>query len=75
MTFKEIVNKEKLRQGAWLLTHTSKSIQQIAQDVHCCDASHFGKLFQKVYRVSPSEYRENLCPETPKNREKWELSR
>ena len=59
MTFKEIVNKEKLRQGAWLLTHTSKSIQQIAQDVHCCDASHFGKLFQKIYGISPSEYREN----------------
>ena len=59
MTFKEIVNKEKLRQGAWLLTHTSKSVQQIAQDVHCCDASHFGKLFQKIYGISPSEYREN----------------
>lgn len=58
MTFKEIVNREKIRQGSYLLVHTSRSIQQIAGDVHCCDASHFGRLFQKIYGVSPSEYRE-----------------
>lgn len=57
LTFKEIVNGEKIRQGAWLLLNTSRSVSQIAKEVHCCDTSHFCRLFQRVYSLSPSEYR------------------
>lgn len=57
LTFKEIVNGEKIRQAAWLLLNTSRSVSEIAQEVHFCDTSHFSRMFQRVYSLSPSEYR------------------
>ena len=57
LTFKEIVNGEKIRHAAWLLLNTSRSISEIAQEVRFCDTSHFSRMFQRVYSASPSEYR------------------
>lgn len=57
LTFKEIVNGEKLQQGAWLLSNTSRSVSQLAKEVGFCDASHFCRMFQRKYGLSPSEYR------------------
>lgn len=57
MTFSQIVTRERIEHGAWLLTHTDRSIGKIAREVHCSDTSHFCRLFLKFYGVSPGVYR------------------
>lgn len=57
MTFTQIVARQRIEQGAWLLIHTDRSIGQIAREVRCSDTSHFCRLFLKFYGVSPGTYR------------------
>lgn len=67
MTFRDIITEERLRHAVWLLENTSKNIHEIAEEVHCSDASHFCRIFSKRYGVSPALYRarqsQNSVPE------------
>ena len=44
--------------GAWLLTNTGLSIQEVSSSVGYEDQLTFSKAFKKVYGVSPKYYRE-----------------
>ncbi|MDO4273399.1 MAG: AraC family transcriptional regulator [Eubacteriales bacterium] len=57
MTFTQIVTRQRIEHGAWLLIHTDRTIGQIAREVHCSDTSHFCRLFLKFYGMSPGAYR------------------
>ncbi len=58
VTFIDFVNRERTRQAAALLKHTSLQVQQIAGVVGYNNTSYFAKQFQRFYGVSPSEYRQ-----------------
>lgn len=50
----------RLRQAAELLAGSSRSAQEIGEQVGYPDPSHFSKAFKKRYGVSPRSYRDNL---------------
>lgn len=58
MTFIDFVNRERTRQAAALLKHTSLQIQQIASAVGYNNTSYFAKQFLRFYGISPSQYRQ-----------------
>ena len=58
VTFIDFVNRERTRQAAALLKHTSLQIQQIASTVGYNNTSYFAKQFLRFYGVSPSQYRQ-----------------
>ncbi len=47
----------RLKHGRWLLTHTTKSVMQIACDCGFADSSHFSRCFKRAYRQVPSDLR------------------
>lgn len=47
----------RLRHGRWLLTHTKRTVTQIADDCGFADASHFSRCFKRAFRQVPSELR------------------
>lgn len=49
----------RVRYGAWRLVHSTDLASSIATDAGFVDASHFQREFQKVYGVTPSQYRRN----------------
>ena len=57
MTFIDFVNRERTKQAAALLKHTSLQIQQIASAVGYNNTSYFAKQFVRFLGVSPSHYR------------------
>jgi AraC-like DNA-binding protein len=50
----------RLRQAAELLAGSSRSAQEIGEQVGYPDPAHFSKAFKKRYGVSPRTYRDNL---------------
>lgn len=48
----------RLRHGRWLLTHTTRSVTQIAYDCGFADASHFSRSFRNVFKMVPSALRD-----------------
>ena len=58
VTFIDFVNRERTRQAAALLKHTSLQIQQIASAVGYNNTSYFAKQFLRFYGISPSQYRQ-----------------
>lgn len=63
--FKSIISKSpvrylteyRLRQAAYLLVHTERSVQQIGESCGFEDSSYFAKSFRALYRMTPTEYR------------------
>ena len=47
----------RLRYGAFLLRHTDRRVSDIATDCGFCDASHFGRSFQRQFGQSPRAFR------------------
>ncbi len=47
----------RLRHGRWLLTHTKRTVTQIADDCGFADASHFSRCFKRAFRQVPSDLR------------------
>ena len=47
----------RLRQAANLLASTGLSISEVAHSVGYADALYFSKVFSRIYRMSPTEYR------------------
>lgn len=66
--FKGIISKSpvrylkeyRLRQAAYLLVHTERSVQQIGESCGFEDSSYFAKSFRALYRITPTEYRRKL---------------
>ena len=57
MTFIDFVNRERVRQAAALLKHTSLQIQQIAVSVGYNNTSYFARQFCRHYQMTPRDYR------------------
>ncbi len=55
--FADYLMKVKLKRASWLLKKTSLPINEIAMRLGYKDAGYFSKLFKKLYRITPSEYR------------------
>lgn len=47
----------RLKHGRWLLTHTTRSVTQIAYDCGFADASHFSRCFKRAFRTVPTALR------------------
>ncbi len=56
-TFTELLQKKRLNQAAYLLTHTGMSVLEIAMAVGYENVSYFHRLFQKQYEMTPRQYR------------------
>ena len=48
----------RLKHGRWLLTHTTRSVTQIAYDCGFADASHFSRSFRQHFNTVPSALRQ-----------------
>jgi transcriptional regulator GlxA family with amidase domain len=48
----------RLKHGRWLLTHTTRSVTQIAYDCGFADASHFSRCFKRAFRQVPTALRQ-----------------
>lgn len=57
MTFKEYVNKVRIRQARQMLMITDDSITQIAMSCGFGSGNYFKDVFRKVVGLSPSDYR------------------
>ena len=57
----------RLRYGAWLLTHTTDRISQIAVDTGFSDAAHFSRTFRVLYGTTPNSYRRVALARLPQN--------
>lgn len=47
----------RLKHGRWLLTHTTRSVTQIADDCGFADVSHFSRCFKRAFRQVPTALR------------------
>jgi AraC-like DNA-binding protein len=57
MTISDYIKVEKIRHAKLLLCSTTKSIQEISDDLAFSSRSYFSDSFQKVAGISPSDYR------------------
>lgn len=46
-----------MHEAAWRLTHSQKTVSQIAAELGFTDRTHFYRLFQNTYGKTPSQYR------------------
>jgi len=56
MTFSDYVNKIRMDKSLTLIKTTSKTVQEIAEEVGINDASYFTKIFKKYFGVTPTSY-------------------
>lgn len=47
----------RMRHAAWLLSHTRRSVTDIAQHAGFADCAHFSREFRRVFGLSPSQRR------------------
>ena len=59
-TLTDYVNRKRMENASYLLTHSSKQIQTISEECGILDANYFIKLFKKHYSLTPTQYRANL---------------
>lgn len=57
---KEWINKVSISQSQLLLQDFTKCISSVAFELNYEDPSYFGRLFKKVTRLTPSEYRASI---------------
>lgn len=50
----------RVRYGAWRLAHSTDLVSVVATDAGFVDASHFQREFQKIYEMTPAQYRRQL---------------
>lgn len=56
-SIKEYINQQKIEKAKQLLTSTSMTIGQIADELNICSQSYFGNLFFQHTGMTPSEYK------------------
>jgi AraC-like DNA-binding protein len=57
ITISDYIKAEKIRHAKLLLCSTTKSIQEISDDLSFSSRSYFSDSFQKIAGISPSDYR------------------
>lgn len=57
MAFSDYLMCLRVHVAKLMLRHTALSVAEVAAAVGFCDASHFGKAFRAVERLTPSDYR------------------
>ncbi len=56
-TFKDLVQKKRLNQAAYLLTTTNLTVDDIIYRVGYENTSYFYRIFKRRYKMTPSEFR------------------
>lgn len=56
-TFKELLQKQRMNQTAYLLIHTKLSLETIMSSIGYNNSSYFYRLFKQEYGLTPKEYR------------------
>lgn len=59
-SFVEYVTFVRLQRAVWLLRHTNKTIEQIAEELGFNTPNYFSAIFKKYAGLAPSEYRGTL---------------
>ena len=57
MNISDYIKAEKIKYAKLLLSSTTKSIQEISDDLSFSSRSYFSDSFQKIAGISPSDYR------------------
>lgn len=58
-TFTTLLQEKRLKQAAYLLRHTGKSIEDISLAVGYDNQSYFYRIFKEQYGMTPRKFREN----------------
>ncbi len=56
-TFVECLTNMRIEEGKRLLTHTNKTVEQVALESGYLDQKYFSRVFLKITGISPSKYR------------------
>lgn len=56
-TFKDLLQKQRMNRTAYLLLHTSLSLETIMSSIGYNNSSYFYRLFKREYGMTPKEYR------------------
>lgn len=56
-TYTELLQSKRLSQAAYLLTHTTMPVMDIAMAVGYENISYFHRIFRNCYRITPRKYR------------------
>lgn len=59
-TLTEYVNRKRMETAAFILSHSDKQIQVVAEECGILDVNYFIKLFKKHYGMTPTQYREDI---------------
>ena len=59
-TISRYLRARRLERAAFLLAHSTESIQGISERLHFSSPSYFSDLFRQTYNLTPSEYRETM---------------
>jgi AraC-like DNA-binding protein len=60
--FTVVLNQMRVERAAELLANTDKDLKRIAQETGFADQSYFTKVFRKLRRMTPAEYRKQQRP-------------
>lgn len=58
--FKELLQKRKLEQAAYLLSNTTLTTARILEEIGYDNSSYFHKKFKETYGLSPKQYRQSI---------------
>lgn len=59
-TLTDYVRRKRMENAAYILTHTDKQIQIIADECGIIDLNYFIKLFKRYYGMTPTQYRATI---------------
>lgn len=59
-TLTDYVRRKRMEHAAYLLSHSDKQIQSIAEECGIIDLNYFIKLFKKEYDITPTQYRNHI---------------
>ena len=59
-TLTNYVNRKRVENAAYILAHSNKQIQTIAEECGILDVNYFIKLFKKQYGVTPTQYKASI---------------
>lgn len=63
-TLTDYVRRKRMENAAYILAHSDKQIQAVAEECGIMDPNYFIKLFKKQYDVTPTQYRnQTYCQE------------
>ncbi|MGM0126141.1 two-component system, response regulator YesN [Enterococcus sp. AZ194] len=57
-SFSQYLNQFRMEKAQYMLLHSEKNINEIADEIGYNNTTYFSKMFKKMYDVSPKEFRE-----------------